>query len=110
VADLAEPEAALFDTASHWCLLPSSVAAALGCDLEAAADTQLHTRFGRLSGQLLRLPLYFIADEGETAEVDATWFVSPDWPGPLVIGWKGCLERLRFGFDPSDDSFYFAEM
>jgi len=26
----------------------------------------------------------FAADEGEPAEVEATWFLSPDWPGPIV--------------------------
>jgi hypothetical protein len=110
VGDVAEPETALFDTGSHWCLLPSSLAHMLGCDLEAGGDTYLQTRFGRLSGQLQRFPLFFVANDGETAEIDATWFVSSDWPGPMVIGWKGCLERVRFGLDPSDDSFYFAEL
>ncbi len=78
--------------------------------LAAEGDTYLQTRFGRFSGQLSRFPLFLVANEGETAEVDATWFVSPDWPGPMVIGWKGCLERVRFGFDPGDDSFYLAEL
>ncbi|MBI4531612.1 MAG: hypothetical protein HY709_08815, partial [Candidatus Latescibacteria bacterium] len=48
------------------------------------------------------------AEEGENVEVEATWFISPDWPGPIVIGWKGCLERLRFAVDPSEDTFYFG--
>jgi hypothetical protein len=110
LGDLEEPELALLDTASQWCILPPRVALELGYDLEATGDTRFHTRFGLLSGQLIRLPLFFVADEGETAEIDATWFASGDWPGPIVIGWKGCLERIRFGFDPSDDSFYFAEL
>ena len=42
--------------------------------------------------------------------VAGTWFVSEDWPGPNVLGWKGCLERMRFALDPSDESFYFAEL
>ena len=30
------------------------------------------------------------------------------WPGPIVIGWKGCIERMRFGIDPFEECFYFA--
>ena len=68
--------------------------------LGAGARAGGHTRFGLLAGELIRLPVRFLADEGEPAEVEATWFLSPEWPGPIVIGWKGCLERMRFAFDP----------
>jgi hypothetical protein len=102
-------EVALVDTASQWCILPPPVALDLGYDLETERDARLHTRFGVLSGELIRLAVLFVADEGEPAEVEATWFLSPDWPGPIVIGWKGCLERMRFAFDPRENEFYFAE-
>lgn len=69
----------------------------------------MHTRFGLLSGILIRHLVIFVADEGIPAEIEATCFLSPDWPGPLVIGWKGCLERMRFAFDPRESDFYFAE-
>ena len=52
----------------------------------------------------------FLATEGDNVVVEATWFISEDWPGPAVIGWKGCLERFRFALDPSDDSFYFGSL
>ncbi len=105
-----EEEVALLDTASQWCILTPTVSLALGCDLDAIGDTHLHTRFGRLTGQLMRFPIFFVAEEGETVEVQATWFVSGDWPGPIIIGWKGCLERIRCGLDPSEEAFYFAEL
>jgi hypothetical protein len=100
---------ALLDTASEWCILPPEVALGLGYTPNPDGDTRLHTRFGLLTGELLRLPVVFAADEGEPAEVEATWFLSPDWPGPVVIGWSGCLERMRFAFDPRENDFYFAE-
>jgi hypothetical protein len=109
VGDYPERHSALLDTASQWCILPPAIALVLGYDPEIEADTQLHTRFGMLTGELIRLPVFFVADEGKPAEVEATWFLSPDWPGPIVIGWKGCLERMRFACDPQEDSFYFAE-
>jgi hypothetical protein len=43
-------------------------------------------------------------------ETEATFFVSPDWPGPMVIGWKGCLEWIRFALDPGEDAIYFGEL
>lgn len=102
-------ETALLDTASQWCVLPPDIAADLGISTESDGNTRLHTRFGTLSGELIRFPVRFPADEGKPAEVEATWFLSPDWPGPLVIGWTGCLERMRFAFDPREGDFYFAE-
>lgn len=69
---------------------------------------RLSTRFGIISGWTERIPLLLPAEAGDDAEIDATWFISEDWLGPLVIGWKGCLERIRFALDPAEDSFYFA--
>jgi hypothetical protein len=101
---------ALLDCACPWCILPPAVAVLLGYDTEAAGDTRLHSRFGLTVGELIRLPIIFVAGEGEPLRVDATWFVSADWPGPMVIGWKGCLERMRFAFDPGANDFYFAAL
>jgi hypothetical protein len=109
LGDGRDDDIGLLDTASQWCILPPAVALDLGYDLETEGDARLHTRFGVLSGELIRLAVLLVADEGEPAEVEATWFVSPDWPGPIVIGWKGCLERMRFAFDPRENDFYFAE-
>jgi hypothetical protein len=102
---------ALLDTASQWCVLPTWVASGLGYDLEPASpEAFLSTRFGELRGRLERIPVRFAAEEGEPIEVDATWFLSEDWIGPPVIGWKGCLERIRFALDPGEVQFYFAEL
>ncbi len=27
---------------------------------------------------------------------------------PSILGWHGCLDRLRFGVDPVTDTFYFG--
>lgn len=39
---------------------------------------------------------------------DATCFLSPEWQSPMVIGWKTCLESMRFGLDPTQDLIYYA--
>lgn len=99
---------ALLDTGSQWCVLPSSLAEALGYDSLEGDVVRLHTRYGTLSGQLDRLLVRFHADQGEGLDLEATWFISPDWPGPAVVGWKGCLERFRFALDPEENTFYFG--
>jgi hypothetical protein len=63
-----------------------------------------------MRGRLERLRLRFCAEEGSEVEIEASCFVSADWTGPMVIGWKGGLERVKVALDPSDNSFYFAEL
>jgi hypothetical protein len=100
---------ALLDTGSGWCVLPPLTAPEIGIDLDAIeADVRIHTRLGTFAGSLVRISLEFEAWLGGGAPVDATWFVCADWPGPMVLGWQGCLERIRFGLDPTEDAFYFA--
>jgi len=104
---------ALLDTGADWCVLPTGIAELLGYEVAPDADTPpYHTRYGRLLGRRERVLVSLIAEDGASLEVEATWFVSPDWPGPVVIGWKGCLERLRFALDPTpgEDRFYFGEI
>jgi hypothetical protein len=111
VGDRIEPIHALLDTGGEWCVLPVRVAQELGIDLEPDGVTPpLHSRFGLIDGRLERLPVSFFAIEGGTIDIEATCFVSRDWPGPMVVGWKGCLERVRFGLDPSEDVFYFSSL
>jgi hypothetical protein len=107
--EIPDPIHALLDTASEWCVLPPFLAAQMGLDLGSAEGvTVLSTRFGTLSGQLARVSVTFDATEGEPLTLQATCFVSEEWPGPMVIGWRGCLERMRFGFDTTAEAFYFA--
>jgi hypothetical protein len=90
-------------------VLPSYIAEALGYDpTPDPAVGHLDTRFGKLPGRLEHIPVIFEADEGDNLEIEATWFIAEGWPGPVVIGWKGCLERMRLALDPSQDAFYFA--
>jgi predicted aspartyl protease len=101
----------LLDTAATWCVLPPRLADELGYRFEpSAAPVRMLTRLGDYNGSLERITLRFDAEDGMWTEIDATWFVSADWLGPLVIGWKGALERIRFGLDPATETFYFASL
>jgi len=102
---------ALLDTGAEWCVAAPALAAAFGwSDGERIADATLSTRFGSMEGYLARVSLLLPALEGSDVRVEATCFIAEHWPGPLVIGWKGCLERIRFALDPVDESFYFADL
>lgn len=102
---------ALFDTGSEWCVLAWPLAERCGCTGDPGIlPTRLHTRFGLITGWLERMTIRFPAQDGEAIDVDATWFVSPEWPGPTVLGWRGCLERFRFTFEPVEQWFYFGEI
>lgn len=109
IEQMGEPVYALVDTASEWCLLSRSVSEELALDELFTGDpVAFSTRFGTLVGQLARVSVTFDATEGESLTLQATCFVSEEWPGPMVIGWRGCLERMRFGFDTVEEAFYFA--
>lgn len=101
---------ALLDTAAEWCVLTPQVAKEMGLENEwGEGEVVLSTRFGTFRGEWMRITVRFLAIDGESLPVEATWFLSEHWPGPLVIGWKGCLERMRTGLDPYDNSFYFGD-
>jgi hypothetical protein len=102
---------ALLDTGSQWCILPASLASRLGYDQEGEGEVAiLSSRLGTLTGRLERIPVCFRAEEGSDVTVEATYFLCSEWTGPAVLGWKGCLERIRLALDPSEEWFYFAEL
>ncbi len=107
--DLIDQDVALLDTAAEWCVMTPGVAADLGIsDSKHSPRIRLASRFGTFAGSHERISVEFTAEEGQSVSVDATWFVCNEWPGPLVIGWRGCLERMRFALDPGTESLYFA--
>ncbi|HEY3569200.1 MAG TPA: hypothetical protein VGP73_14815 [Thermoanaerobaculia bacterium] len=69
----------------------------------------MSTRLGSFRGDLYRGPLFFEAREGEPLDVEATVFVSSDWPpGMNFLGYEGLLQRIRFAVDPEVNLFYFG--
>src|SRR5438552_9746385 len=109
LADLRFPHSALLDSGSTWCVLPPTAARELGCSAPADEPlVRMVTRLGVYDGWLDRIDLTLPASIGEPITVQATWWISPDWPGPMIIGWRGCLERFHWAVDPSEQAFYFA--
>lgn len=100
----------LLDTGSEWVVFSKELVDNFGIELEENPDLlkTIHTRFGSITGYLNRLPLTIIAENGNSLPMQATCLISDHWYGPPVIGWRGCLERIRFALDPSLDIFYFG--
>lgn len=105
---------AMLDTGAPYLICNPDMAKRLGLDSTAAIDDigmQIRGRW--IQGKIHRLDLTIRAEHGDELIIDATAFVPSDtedsWPGlPSVAGLEGCLDRIRFAFDTSDDTFYFG--
>jgi hypothetical protein len=59
---------------------------------------------------LYRVPITFPGLLGEALDLQATVFVSTDWPGGNFLGYQGLLQRIRFAVDPEANLFYFGQI
>lgn len=101
----------MVDTAAPWCIFDSGVGEVLREHSEpVSGKLSLSTRLGLFIGNLYRVPLAFSSMVGGPFEVEATIFVSPDWPGGNFLGYEGLLQRIRFAVDPEANLFYFGQI
>lgn len=100
----------MVDTAAPWCILEPTLGDAIRRHIEELpGDRTLSTRLGSFVGRLYRGPVALVADSGEGIEIEATFFLSPEWPGGNFVGYLGFLDRLRFAIDPQANMFYFGQ-
>lgn len=112
VGGVPDEDLALLDTGAQWSVLGGELAKRARPPLGAPRESlSLHTRLGIIHGELVRIPITLVADEGKDLVVDATVLLAEDWSGPpVVLGYRGLLERVRFGIDPGpsgDDPWWF---
>jgi hypothetical protein len=109
IGDERDTSVLLFDPACEYCVISQALARAAGWQFSLDLPAQgISTRLGHFDGVIDRMALTFVGVDDEELPVDATWMIIADWPGPTVLGWRGCLERMRFAVDPLDNWFYFA--
>ena len=101
---------AQLDTGAAWSMLNAEIAEALSLLGREGEPVEISTRLGKFNGHLERTSLAIVADDGESVSVEATVWVSSEWPGGNFLGYGGLLERIRFAVDPSENSFYFGPM
>lgn len=106
-----DPIFAVMDTAAPWCIFNPRPGSSLWRNFDPILErVALSTRLGVFHGSLYRIPLRIDAEEGETLDVEATVFLSPDWTGPNFVGYQGLLQRIRFAIDPETNLFYFGQI
>jgi hypothetical protein len=97
------------DTGAAYSTLETEMAEALDIlDGEGHAVT-LDTRLGPVKGRLERVPITLVADEGESLDIEAVFFVSRDWTGKTFLGYTGLLDHIRIALDPPVNLFYFGQ-
>jgi hypothetical protein len=94
---------ALIDTGAQWSVLGGELASQVEADAFSTGEgVVLTTRLGAVRGRFCFLDVTLVADEGDHLLVPATVILAPSWPGPPVLGYRGLLDRIRFGLDPGD--------
>lgn len=105
---------AMLDTGAEWSVISEHTASIVhdqivDLDLE---PIRYWTRRGLHEGRLQRVSIELLADpsRGNDLVCDATVLVIRGWEGPDTLGFRGCLERIRFALDPDDEDplFYFG--
>ncbi len=98
---------AQLDTGAAWSILSREVAEAAEVAF-GLPDLTIATRLGDIRGHHVRLPMALRAEEGNDLELEATFFVSRDWPGDNFLGYSGLLEHIRFALDAPANRFHFG--
>lgn len=115
VGSLEETDLALLDTGAEWSVIGGETAKILEDELDLpTVSFTMSTRLGRISGSLYRINITLIAEKNLDSDltVESSVFVSKEWEGPIVLGYRGFLERIRFALDPGvvpgEQMFYFG--
>ncbi len=107
---------AMVDTGGVYLLCHSLLASRLNLDGADALSGPSVILFRGVSvqGRLYRLGITLLADEGGDVPFQATAFVpeyqeAEHWGAlPSILGFYGCLERIRMAIDPVTETFYFG--
>jgi len=112
IDDFEESDIALLDTGAQWSIAGGEVAQEFEDYPIEVRDVTLKSRYGDITGNLVISRITLLADDGSDLSMESTIFISKDWPGPIVLGFRGFLEKLRIALDPGirdgEQVFYFG--
>lgn len=95
---------ALFDTGAEWAVVSQSIVNANPENfISLETSVMLSSRFGQQEGTLHECSVSILVDSGEDIIFDATVLVIPEWEGPVVLGFKTLLNKIRWACDPTID-------
>lgn len=73
---------AILDTAAPWCILRPQIGDLIADELEAIPGrVKLSSRLGVFEGRLYRGSLTLLAQQGESLDLEVTFFISPSLTG-----------------------------
>lgn len=107
---------ALLDTGAEWSVIGGETAMILEDELGSPTESfSMSTRLGKIIGALYRINITLLAENncGHDLTIESSVFVSEEWDGPIVLGFRGFLERIRFAVDPGmvpDEQLFFFGM
>ena len=102
------------DTGGVFFLINPEVASAIGITPDPTDTETLLWRGIHVGGSLHRMNLGILASDGSGLRLEATAFVPFNGEDellvnlPCILGLQGCLDRMKFAIDPSEDKFYFG--
>ena len=108
------PTEGVIDTGGMYFICDPILASRLRLEPEQGIGTESIVIRGQgYRGTLHRVTLTFLAEEGESMDVEATAFVpliyaEEEWTLPNFLGMYCCMERCRFAVDPDKQRFYFG--
>ncbi len=106
---------AILDTGAPWNVINPELAAILEGE-EVEEDVKILIRGVARTGPLVRSQFHLLADEGDSLEVDGTFFVPRQaeddrpWSAPNFLGLQGTLSRIRFAIDPGRSTWHFGQL
>ena len=107
---------AMVDTGGIYLLCNPPLANQLNLASTDAISDQVSILFRGVlvQGRLHRVHISIPADEGDDVSFEATAFVPEGYENeqwgdlPSILGFHGCLERIRMATDPVSETFYFG--
>ncbi len=99
---------AMLDTAAPYMICRRDLAEFLGLEYSREGDTdKINIRGATVEGSLHRVPLSFLAEQGEDLTIEASVFVPRYVELPhSFIGLTSCLESIYFAVDPLNEVFF----
>lgn len=101
---------AMVDTAAPYMICQRELAESLGLEYSKNGQTDtVNIRGTPVEGSLHRIPLSFLAEEGQDVTIETSVFVPRDVELPTsFVGLASCLESIFFAIDPMNEVFYFG--
>lgn len=106
---------AFLDTGSEFPIIGGELARRLKNRPIERERVKVHTWLGDIVGDIVRLTITLIADEGEDLPIESSVLLTEDWDEPeIVLGYDGFLNRVRVALDPGLEPqgqklFYFGK-